>query len=411
MKYSNYIPKNTAESGQMLPIIAVLMIGMIAMIGLAIDGGGLMLLNRNVQNAADAAVVAGTYANCSGGSYSQVIHAAREAAAQQGFTHGVDGVTVNVNPNYRPRGTNNRDFDYVKIDINAPKESYFVQIVYSDPLNVEAGGVGRCEEETEGLYYDFTHFDVMIALGSDCPWNINATGNKMKFYGNIYSNGNMKVNGGGSGATIYGKVTYTGELNTNGLNIIPNRTPTDTDNPLDLDAFAPLYNVEDYQPGGYQAERAQRRGRYTSKTSSHTFKNEVMEGLYYVDGDVTLNQITVGWRGLTIVMTGSLHMSNNIKEQDFRAYVDGMNFFTTQVDHGCNASSGLQVAGKENRFRGTFYAPDSTIKVSGSENQICALVGYYINPSGSENTWGVPGGCCWVPINEPKGPPTMGIAQ
>jgi uncharacterized membrane protein len=49
-----------SEEGQSLIVIAVVMIGLIALMGLAIDGGNLFLQRRNAQNAADAAALAGT---------------------------------------------------------------------------------------------------------------------------------------------------------------------------------------------------------------------------------------------------------------------------------------------------------------------------------------------------------------
>lgn len=129
------------EAGQIIIIMAFLMIAMIAMLGLAVDGGGLMFLQRDVQNASDAAIVAATYARCSGGNDAQVIHAARDAAKAQGFEHGVDGVTVNVEPNYT--GTTSTA-KYIQVTINSPKDAYFIQIVYKDPLSVTSESVGRC---------------------------------------------------------------------------------------------------------------------------------------------------------------------------------------------------------------------------------------------------------------------------
>jgi hypothetical protein len=48
------------EEGQSIIIIAAAMIGLLALAGLAIDGGNVYLQRRNAQNAADAAALAGT---------------------------------------------------------------------------------------------------------------------------------------------------------------------------------------------------------------------------------------------------------------------------------------------------------------------------------------------------------------
>ena len=49
-----------SENGQSIVIIAIVMVGMLALAGVAIDGGNLFLQRRNTQNAADAASLAGT---------------------------------------------------------------------------------------------------------------------------------------------------------------------------------------------------------------------------------------------------------------------------------------------------------------------------------------------------------------
>lgn len=406
----NSLYKSKSESGQIIVVMAFLMIAMIAMLGLAIDGGGLMLLNRDVQNAGDAAIVAGTYAICSGGNNTQIIDAARTAAKDQGFVHGVDGVTVDVDPNFTPPGGAVAGVQYVEVEINAPKESYFIHIVYTGALNVNTSSVGRCNQPSSSTepYFDYTDH-AMVALGSTCSWDVNATGSSMTFDGSIYSNGNLKVNGSGGGSvTINGTVTYTGDLNSNGMTINPASSPVDTNNPLPLSAFPPLFDINDYVPSSAKAIAAG--SDYHYYASGHTFKNETMEGLYYVDGDVTMNKISVGAKGITVVMTGSLSMQNNVKNQDFKPYIDTLNFFTTQTNHNCNSSSGLKVAGSSNVFSGIFYGPDTTVQMSGSNNQACALIGYYVNPSSSSSSWG--GTCNWTPPPPPPSdPPTIGIAQ
>ena len=54
--------RNNSERGQVLVIIALAMIGLIAMTGLAIDGSMVLSDRRNAQNAADTAVLAGALA-------------------------------------------------------------------------------------------------------------------------------------------------------------------------------------------------------------------------------------------------------------------------------------------------------------------------------------------------------------
>ena len=52
--------KSAGETGQSMVLIALLMVGLIAMLGLVIDGGNAYVQRRRMQNAADAAALAGT---------------------------------------------------------------------------------------------------------------------------------------------------------------------------------------------------------------------------------------------------------------------------------------------------------------------------------------------------------------
>ena len=47
------------ESGQTLVLVALLLVGLVAMLGLVLDGGGIYLERRRMQNAADAGAIAG----------------------------------------------------------------------------------------------------------------------------------------------------------------------------------------------------------------------------------------------------------------------------------------------------------------------------------------------------------------
>ena len=51
---------NRAERGQALVLVVVIMIGLLAVVGLAVDGGTAFLERRRMQNAADAAALSGT---------------------------------------------------------------------------------------------------------------------------------------------------------------------------------------------------------------------------------------------------------------------------------------------------------------------------------------------------------------
>src|SRR5258706_8029961 len=88
--------------GQAIVLIAVLMVVLMGFKGLAVDGGELYFLQKNAQNAADAAVLAGLYEICSDPSrplledHELAVSAATQAINDNGFYDGVDGTTIEI---------------------------------------------------------------------------------------------------------------------------------------------------------------------------------------------------------------------------------------------------------------------------------------------------------------------------
>lgn len=133
------------ESGQAILLIAFMMVGLIGVLGMAIDGGGLYFLHRDTQNAADAAVLAALYTKCT--LYpvvndAAVIAAGTNAAKSNGFQSD-DRATVTIDPAFTPPGGSGGGL-MVRAEITAKKPSYFIQLVYPQPLMVTSSTVGQC---------------------------------------------------------------------------------------------------------------------------------------------------------------------------------------------------------------------------------------------------------------------------
>lgn len=145
-----------SQQGQAIVLLAFMMVGLSGMLGLAIDGGGLFFLHRDTQNAVDAALIASLYAKCTAGAYdpnpeARIRFAAMEAAKANGFVDVSEGGTaqISVDTHYQPPGTAGQQ--YIKVSIIATKPSYFIQLVYHEPLTVTTSGVGYCEPSRLGL--------------------------------------------------------------------------------------------------------------------------------------------------------------------------------------------------------------------------------------------------------------------
>src|ERR1700741_1252457 len=84
------------ESGQALILVALGLTCILGFVGLATDVGVLLHAKRNLQIAADAAALAG--ANEINIDSTKIVAAGKAASAQNGFTDGVNGTTVNIYP-------------------------------------------------------------------------------------------------------------------------------------------------------------------------------------------------------------------------------------------------------------------------------------------------------------------------
>ena len=100
------------DDGQVLAIFAIAVTALMAIAGLAIDGGSTFAQRRDQQTAADAAALAAANDYLIGGNSSQAIARARTIAADNGFTHGSAGTTVAVT-------ISTSTGIQVKVDVNA----------------------------------------------------------------------------------------------------------------------------------------------------------------------------------------------------------------------------------------------------------------------------------------------------
>jgi Tfp pilus assembly protein PilX len=110
------------EGGQIIVLFALAMVAIIAMVGLVLDGGSAFSQRRAEQSAADLAALAGANSILLNGDEVIATAVARATAADNGFTHGVNGTVVTVSFDYTVAAR-------VQVDIAALHRNNFVAIV------------------------------------------------------------------------------------------------------------------------------------------------------------------------------------------------------------------------------------------------------------------------------------------
>ena len=122
------VASSSRQRGQIIVVFALAAFAMIAMVGLILDGGGTFVQRRIQQNAADLAALAGANAWAQDTNIAtrnaSAIAAARAVATQGGYTDGVDGAVVKVDPEaYGDLGST------IQVDIGAEHDNAFGAIV------------------------------------------------------------------------------------------------------------------------------------------------------------------------------------------------------------------------------------------------------------------------------------------
>ena len=114
-----------SESGQAIVLIALVIVGLIAITGLVVDGGTAFANRRQTQNAADSAALAASLAKARGTGYQS---AALESARQNGYTNDGTNDEVHVyNPPVNGPYAGNRE--YIQVVITSHSRTYFGPVI------------------------------------------------------------------------------------------------------------------------------------------------------------------------------------------------------------------------------------------------------------------------------------------
>ncbi len=164
-----------SERGQLLIIFVFSIIGLVAITGLAIDGGNLYANRRQAQNAADAAALAGAVvkveeqkdgtADCNdtttpSSCWSKVVTAALDRAEENGFPNNIStsSVYINMPPlNDLPYSDCSRYdmdcYEYVQVVITTNVDTFFAKVLGIGQLHNTVRAVALAQFEPGGSLY------------------------------------------------------------------------------------------------------------------------------------------------------------------------------------------------------------------------------------------------------------------
>jgi hypothetical protein len=173
-----------AEEGQSIVIVAAVMIGLLALAGLAIDGGNSFLERRNTQNAADAAALAGTRqlarAICGDGATDADVDYAVDSYAEKNGIEDLNQVSadyVDVEENvvgvvgggFIPVGATG-----VSVHLGKQIETFFLKVVAIDEVDLAASALAMTGPPLAmgGLRPVGVPIEIALALDEGDPFSI-----------------------------------------------------------------------------------------------------------------------------------------------------------------------------------------------------------------------------------------------
>jgi len=124
-----------SEKGQVVLLVALIIVGLIGALALAVDGSMIMLDRRNAQAAADSAAIAGSYEiarNFNDPISTQTqkaILAAISRAADNGYTITASNVEYPITGSFNMVNNDADRYNYIRVNIDSPVQTSFLDII------------------------------------------------------------------------------------------------------------------------------------------------------------------------------------------------------------------------------------------------------------------------------------------
>jgi len=231
------------QHGQVIVLMALVIMGAMGFVILAIDGGMVFHHRRQAQNAADAAALAAVLAKAQGVNY---VQAALNRARSNDFNDADPEVTVEVfnPPVAEPYASDPDASQYIQVRITGSVKTAFVQLVYKGPVANTVDAVARVRPPIN-MAYGYALFST--SLNACDAITFGGNGSVQLYGGDAFSNsdGTAKV-GSCSSCTRSGSATVI--LNGNTLACVADYDDNGSGGGIYNDAGGGAGDIQEYQP-------------------------------------------------------------------------------------------------------------------------------------------------------------------
>lgn len=196
--------RTESQRGQVLVLVALAILGLVAMVGLAVDSGAAFTEKRHAQNAVDAAALAAALAKVNNQPDWQ--NAAKQIITQNGFAE--DQITINYppsaqdcNPSDGQQSPYVGNSEYIQVIVRSTVETYFGPIVGVDTVDTCAEAVVHARPGTTGALFNGMGIVTTKSTGNQ-TFLLNGSANVRVHNSGIFVNSNgaqgLFLNGGAS---------------------------------------------------------------------------------------------------------------------------------------------------------------------------------------------------------------------
>jgi Putative Flp pilus-assembly TadE/G-like len=385
----------TQPRGQAIVIVALGMVVLVGVVGLAIDGGRLFLERRQAQGAADHAALTMAQSFCAGESLMAAQADALASAATNGYDD--DGVTNDVTITQPAT-------DRFRVRVSVTSDTAFVRVLGISTFQVAAAATTGCAPggpSGPGAVY---------AGGSNCnggKYAFDVSGQTSRVYGGVHANSDVNIGGEDNQFTDHpiappDPFTYSGALLPSLGEILTKDNTFEPGYPqyvLPTGAWAPGWGPSDITPTMLQAYRDLADANGTTDSNDTLFTTKVTsitkDGVYYTTstegfevGSATgiRNVVLVAPNG-PITISGSSGTYRPYEHADLPR--DGI-LMLAGINRGTEKcfKQSIILSGGSMSWNGILWGPSGQIEFSGSSSTSFngSLVGHAVKLNGSDLT-------------------------
>lgn len=380
------LKRRTLERGQVLPFIAILIGVLLGFTGLAVDVGYLRYQQRLQQSATDSAALAGAAEKLYG---TNLVTAAQSEAATNGFTDGVDGVSVTAN-NPPSAGGYTGDSGAVEAVISAPRPTFFMRIFGRPTVTITTRAVATASSNN--------NFNCLYTLLPGANTNFNSGTFNMPTCGMVLDGtANMR------GATVdAASIEYGSSQPNENSASFPHASPVSAIPASDpcpqisgcafIKSNPPSTNPCNSQiaAGGFAAP-----GCYGDVTVGQGKTVTFSPGTYVINGNFNANKATLIGNNVTFIITANGSMNFNQASLNLSAPTTGD--YANMLFYSTDSTAPNFNMTTSNSLTGVVYFPNATVNFNKTGGGYILLIFGAANfNSGTENWTGMSSGASYI---------------